>query len=97
MYVYYFTIMKFKTAVLARNKIRVYNTVNNDDILKSNKFVKTLGMNYGSKKDSLKQSKAIALWKCGYEGKGTRLSNWKIFSDFVDVRQVIKRFGIFQS
>ena len=58
-------------------------------------------MNYGSKKDSLRQSntfnrKAIALWKCGYEGKGRRFSNWKIFSDFVDVRQVIKKFGISQ-
>ena len=58
-------------------------------------------MNYGSEKDSLRQSitfnrKAMALWKCRYEGKGRRFSNWKILSDLVDVRQVIKIFEISQ-
>ena len=50
--VYYLTIIKFKTAVLARNEIRVYSTMHDDDNFHKNKSV---NMNYGSKKDSLMQ------------------------------------------
>ena len=68
--------------MLARNEIRVYDTMHNDDNFQK-KFV---NMNYGSKKDSLMQlntfnRKAVSLWKCGYEGKGRRISNGKLFSD----------------